>query len=178
MFFVLTENHAANCINTPAAIVDPITPATFGPIACIIKKLSGSDSIPTLLATRAAIGTAETPAAPIKGLILFLENRFISFAISTPVIVPIPNATIPKPNIPRVSPTKNSSATNLEPTDKPRNMVAVLIKAFCAVSDRRATTRHSFIKLPKQNIPSRGAAPGTINATSNNNTRGKRTFSV
>ena len=53
----------------PAATAEPMTPATFGPIACISKKLLGLASIPTLLATRAAIGTADTPAAPIKGLI-------------------------------------------------------------------------------------------------------------
>ncbi|ESB71904.1 hypothetical protein SEEP3036_13464, partial [Salmonella enterica subsp. enterica serovar Pullorum str. 13036] len=29
---------------TPAAIAEPITPATFGPIACISRKFCGSDS--------------------------------------------------------------------------------------------------------------------------------------
>lgn len=32
---------------TPAAMADPITPATFGPIACISKKFDGLDSCPT-----------------------------------------------------------------------------------------------------------------------------------
>ena len=50
----------------PAAIADPITPATLGPIACIRRKLFESASRPTLLETRAAIGTAETPAEPAK----------------------------------------------------------------------------------------------------------------
>ena len=59
----------------PAAIADPITPATLGPIACIRRKLFESASRPTLLETRAAIGTAETPAEPINGLILFLQIR-------------------------------------------------------------------------------------------------------
>ncbi len=53
----------------PAAIAEPITPATFGPIACISRKLCGLDSRPILLETLAAIGTAETPAEPIRGLI-------------------------------------------------------------------------------------------------------------
>jgi hypothetical protein len=61
---------------TLAAIAEPITPATFGPMACINKKLCGSVSSPTLLETRAAIGTAETPAEPISGLILFLPKAF------------------------------------------------------------------------------------------------------
>jgi hypothetical protein len=38
----------------------------------------------TLLETRAAIGTAETPAEPISGLILFLPKAFINFAINNP----------------------------------------------------------------------------------------------
>ena len=58
-----------NRIRMPAAITEPITPATFGPIACISKIFCGFASRPTLLATRAAIGTADTPAAPIRGLI-------------------------------------------------------------------------------------------------------------
>ena len=51
-------------------ISEPITPATFGPIACISRKFCASDSSPTLFDTRAAIGTADTPAEPISGLIL------------------------------------------------------------------------------------------------------------
>ena len=53
------------------------------------------------------MGTAETPAAPIKGLIFCLENTFISLAISTPAAVPIENATIPRANIPSVLETRN-----------------------------------------------------------------------
>ena len=61
----------------PAAIAEPITPATLGPIACIRRKLFESASRPTLLETRAAIGTAETPAEPINGLIIFLLNQLV-----------------------------------------------------------------------------------------------------
>ena len=56
-------------IKTPAAIAVPITPETFGPIAFMSRKFDGSNSIPTLFETRAAMGTAETPADPISGLI-------------------------------------------------------------------------------------------------------------
>ena len=114
----------------PAAIAEPITPATLGPIACMSKKLCGLDSKPTLFETRAAIGTAETPAEPIKGLILFLLNKFMVFAIITPQAVPIANATIPNNKIPKVSGCKNLSAINFEPTAKPKKMVTMLIKAF------------------------------------------------
>ena len=46
----------------PATTADPITPETFGPIACMRTKFVGSSSSATLFETRAAIGTAETPA--------------------------------------------------------------------------------------------------------------------
>ena len=55
---------------TPAAMAEPITPATFGPIACISRKLFGLASAPTFWLMRAAMGTAETPALPIKGLMV------------------------------------------------------------------------------------------------------------
>ena len=44
----------------PAATAVPITPATFGPIACMSRKFVGSSSAPTFWDTRAAIGTADT----------------------------------------------------------------------------------------------------------------------
>jgi hypothetical protein len=83
---------------TPAATAEPITPATFGPIACINKKLAGLYSKPTLFDTRAAIGTAETPAEPINGLTLLslLENKFIILAIITPAAVANENAKMPR----------------------------------------------------------------------------------
>ena len=61
-------------MNVPAATAVPITPATFGPIACISRKFVGSASAPTFWDTRAAIGTADTPAEPIRGLIFPLSN--------------------------------------------------------------------------------------------------------
>ena len=56
-------------IKHPAATAVPMTPATFGPMACISRKLVGSASAPTFWDTLAAIGTADTPADPISGLI-------------------------------------------------------------------------------------------------------------
>ena len=40
-------------MNVPAATAVPITPATFGPIACIKRKFVGSASEPTFWDTRA-----------------------------------------------------------------------------------------------------------------------------
>src|SRR5690554_2818244 len=87
----------------PAATAEPITPATFGPMACISRKFCGLDSSPTLFDTRAAIGTADTPADPIRGLILLeVVNLFMILAMMTPAAVPMQNATIPSDKIPKV----------------------------------------------------------------------------
>ena len=75
---------------------------------------------PTLFATRAAIGTADTPAAPIKGLIGDLLNLFITLAINTPQAVPIQNAIAPNAKIPNVSALRKASALNFEPTASPQ----------------------------------------------------------
>ena len=48
-----------------------------------------------MLETRAAIGTAETPAEPISGFTFVFEHKFINFAISTPPAVASENAMIP-----------------------------------------------------------------------------------
>ena len=74
---------------TPAATAEPITPATLGPIACINKKFCGLAFKPTRFDTRAAIGTADTPAEPINGLIGVLDTLFINLAINTPQAVPM-----------------------------------------------------------------------------------------
>ena len=128
--------------------------------------------------TRAAIGTADTPAEPISGLIGVEDILFITLAIKTPLAVPIPKATIPSDRIPRVLKSRKDAALSLEPTDKPRKIVTILINEFCTVSLRRSTTPHSFIRLPKQNIPSSGAADGRTIATRINTTIGKKIFSV
>ena len=107
-----------------------MTPAKFGPMACINKKLCGFASKPTLLATRAAIGTADTPAAPISGLIGFFDNLFINFAINTPLAVPTQKATAPRAKIPKVSTFKNLSADILDPTASPKKTVTVFIISF------------------------------------------------
>ena len=59
-------------MNTPAATAEPITPATFGPMACISRKLLGFSCWPTFWETRAAIGTA---VATLVGNV-FLMNRY------------------------------------------------------------------------------------------------------
>ena len=68
-----------------------------------------------MLTTRAAIGTALTPAAPISGLIGSRLIRFINFASSTPDAVPMAKATSPRARMPSVSALRNSSAAELAP---------------------------------------------------------------
>ncbi|MFT7053568.1 MAG: hypothetical protein ACJAU1_001125 [Psychromonas sp.] len=54
---------------TPAEIVEPMTPAAYGTIACINREFWFSAPSPTLFDNLAAMGTVETPADPIHGLI-------------------------------------------------------------------------------------------------------------
>ena len=51
-------------------MAEPMTPATLGPMACISRKLEGLAFWPSRLDTRAAMGTADTPAEPMRGLTL------------------------------------------------------------------------------------------------------------
>lgn len=62
-------------MNTTATTVEPITPATFGPLAWGRMNALGLASGAIWRELRAAMGTAEIPAEPIKGLIFSLRNR-------------------------------------------------------------------------------------------------------
>ena len=114
----------------PAATAEPITPATFGPIACISKKFFGLAFCPSTCDTRAAIGTAETPAEPINGLIFQPLNLHIILPNTKPPIVLNINANNPNPMIINVSTDKKVAALALHPTDNPNAMVTIFVKAF------------------------------------------------
>ncbi len=151
--------------STPAETAEPITPATFGPIACISKKFPGSAFCPSTCDTRAAIGTADTPAEPIRGLILSLKNLFITFASKMPEAVPMAKATTPSARIASVFGVRKFSAVAVAPTVVPRKMVTILISAFWAVSSRRAVTPLSRKRLPSISMPIRELAAGTTRVT-------------
>ena len=70
-------------------MTEAIWPETLTPAACISRKFCLSSASPILCTTRADMGKAEIPAAPIMGLIFSFRNRFISFAIITPPTVSI-----------------------------------------------------------------------------------------
>ena len=90
-----------NPSKAPAATAEPITPATFGPIACMSRKLWRSYSKPRLFDMRALIGTALTPALPMSGFIFFDlgRNRFMNFTKSTPEAVAMAKAMKPRKKI-------------------------------------------------------------------------------
>ena len=151
--------------NTPAATAEPITPATLGPIACISRKLAGFAFCPSTWETRAAIGTAETPAEPIRGLILPFVTKHIILPVIRPPQVEMQNATSPRAIINKVWGFKKFSAFAVAPTETPRNMVTIFISSFCAVLEILSVTPHTLRRLPNIRNPIRGAASGTIIAT-------------
>ena len=86
--FFLLCTYAPNTLRTkPAATAEPITPATFGPIACMSRKFAGLAFWPSTCETRAAIGTADTPAEPISGFTLPPVNLYITLPNSRPPTV-------------------------------------------------------------------------------------------
>ena len=131
-----------------------------------------------MFATRAAIGTAETPAAPINGLILFFENKFIIFANITPEAVPNTNATRPISKIPNDESCINLSADICIPTPKPKNIVTMFNNSFCIVLDNLSTTPISFMKLPNVNAPINGTDDGTKRTHKQRTIKGKSIFSI
>ncbi len=139
-----------------------MTPATLGPMACMRRKLSGSAFCPSTWETRAAIGTADTPAEPISGLIGFLrETRFINLAIRTPPAVETAKATTPKARILSVPACRNRSPVMVMPTEEPRKMVTTLMISFCAALLSRSVTPHSRKKLPNISMAMSAEAAGT-----------------
>ena len=156
-----------------------MTPATFGPIACMSRWFESSASRPTRLTTRAAIGTAETPAAPISGLILPRVAQHMSLPMRTPAAVPIEKATAPRARMPSVSRFRNCSEASFEPTASPSRIVTMFMSSFCAARLSRSTTPHSRSRLPKVSMPISGAAVGrkattTASTISGNRMRSRR----
>ena len=96
-------------MKTPATTADPITPATFGPMAWGSRKFWGLALCPMLWDKRAAMGTADTPAEPMSGLIFSLTKRFITLAKMSPLAVLKAKAPRPKPKIFMVSRSKTRS---------------------------------------------------------------------
>ena len=112
------------------------------------------------------MGTADTPAAPMQGLILLspFRKRFNSFANKTPPAVLKQNATRPNARIASVSPFRNFSPSIVAPTMSPRKIVTMLIRGPLAVLLSRCVTPDSRIRLPNISMPISGPLAG-MNST-------------
>ncbi len=128
---------------------------------------------------RALMGTADTPALPISGLIfLFLGRmRLKSFTNSTPLLEAITKAMKPRKKMKIVCGVRNCEACVDAPTVMPRRMVTMSVSAFEAVFARRVVTPHSRSRLPKKSMPSRGRPEGTTKQVRSMPTMGKMIFS-
>ena len=159
-------------------MAEPMTPATLGPMACIRRKLVLLYFLPTSWDTRAAIGTAETPAEPMSGLILPPESRYMIRPPSRPPTVEMAKATRPRTMILMVFQVRNRSAVMVAPTEVARKMVTMFMRAFWAVSLRRSATPHSRNRLPSIRQPISGAVEGRSRMTKAETMIGKMIFSV
>ena len=91
--------------------------------------------------------------------------------------MPPMKATTPRARMPSVVGARKDSAFAVAPTETPRKMTTMFIRAFCAVSDRRSTTPHSRNRLPSIRQPTREVADGTSSATKAVTAIGKMIFS-
>ena len=137
----------------------------------------GSDSAPTFWDTRAAIGTADTPAEPMSGLILPWVALHIILPNRTPAAVPNAKAIRPNATIFKVSQFRNASALVVAPTEVPRRITTIYIMALEAVSVSWRTTPDSLNRLPSISIPTKGAVVGRIRHTTIVMMMGNRIFS-
>ena len=127
--------------------------------------------------TRAAIGTAETPAEPMRGFILPPERRYMTLPPRSPPAVDIINDTRPSAIIFSVLQSRKFCATIVAPTEVARKMVTMFMSAFCAVSESLSVTPHSRKRLPSMRQPMSGAVEGRSRMTKVATTMGKMIFS-
>ena len=73
---------------------------------------------------------------------------------------------------------RNTSACVEAPTVRPNKIVTISIKDVLAVFANLFVTPLSFNRLPKNNIPNSGRAPGEINVVRIKATMGNMIFSV
>jgi len=86
-----------------------IWPAALAPIACMRRKFEKSSLLASFCTTRAAIGNALMPAAPISGLNLPPLSTLSSLPNRTPAVVSRKNASRPRPRMARVPSLRNWS---------------------------------------------------------------------
>ena len=111
-------------------MAEPMTPATLGPMACISRKLEGLAFWPSTLDTRAAIGTADTPAEPMRGLTLPPVAHHMILPPSRPPTVDRMKAHTPRPTIIKVCAVRKVEPVMVATTAVDSRMVTMFISAF------------------------------------------------
>ena len=124
------------------------------------------------------MGTADTPAEPIRGLTFRPVSLHITLPPHRPPAVEMPKATTPRTTIFRVLAVRKVEPTMVAPTAGDSRMVTMFISAFCAVSLRRSVAPVSLNRLPSIRQPIRGAVSGSSSATKITTTMGKMIFSA
>ncbi len=126
------------------------------------------------------MGTADTPALPISGLIFLAwgKKRLNSFTKSTPDAEALTKAMKPSMKMKIVSLVRNVEACVEAPTVIPRRIVTTSVRALEAVFAKRLVTPHSLSRLPKKSMPSSGRPEGTTKQVSNIPTMGNMIFSL
>ena len=89
------------------------------------------------------------------------ETLHMSFPNRQPPAVPPMNATRPRQMMRSVSFTRKLSADMVMPVPVARNIVTMLHREFCAVSERRSVTPDSRRRFPSMSIPSSAAIGGS-----------------
>ena len=139
----------------------------------------GFSAWPTFCETRAAIGTAETPAEPIRGLTLPPVSRYISFPSSTPPAVPsAERAQAHGHDGQRLGVEERLGRRRRADGDAQEDRDDVASARCEAVLTRRSTTPDSLSRLPSISMAIRGAAEGSRSETNTVTMIGKQTFSV
>ena len=124
------------------------------------------------------MGTADTPAEPMRGLILPPDTLYMILPINRPPMVENMKAITPSTTIIRVWRDRNRAATVVAPTLMPKNRVTMFIRAFWAVSLSRSVTPVSLSRLPNMRQPISGAVEGMSRMTKVDTAMGKTIFST
>ena len=123
------------------------------------------------------MGTADTPAAPIIGLILPPLSPFRICPNQQPPAVLAMKAISPRTMILIVPRVRNLSASIVAPTVSDRKIVVVFMIAFWAVSLRRSAQPHSRSRLPNISTPIKGTDMGRIRPVTTVTTMGNKILS-
>ena len=133
---------------------------------------------PSAWTTRADIGKAEIPAAPIRGLTFPPVRRHMSLPKRIPTAVSRPMAMSPRTRTMKVSTRRNFAASIVAPIQSPRRSVTIFVISFSEVLFSRSTTPDSFIRFPSMTIPISGVPRGATNEAATVTTMGKRILVV